>query len=170
MLANHFAWKNKFLVNNACIVKNVRQHALVFQLASLSAGVERMGFSTDRTSVCFLGQNINPGFVSCMAYTAFPSLKQNLTELCCSYKSAMRKSQMVLNMHNNKHPLGSNVKGCGFKTHQTDSEDSSTTAPRDRKLYYVPGPSGKFGICLVHLRTCTFIAVVVMSCVFCLAI
>jgi hypothetical protein len=40
-------------------------------------------------------------------YAVFPSLKQNLPEMHCSFKSSNRKSQIALNMHNNKHPLGS---------------------------------------------------------------
>jgi hypothetical protein len=34
-----------------------------------------------------------------------------------SLKSAIRKSQIALNMHNNKHPLRSNAKGYSSKTH-----------------------------------------------------
>lgn len=77
MLVNHFAWKNELLVNSACTVKNILQRTQMFWLISLPAGVERMGFPTARIAVWFLGHNINPGFVFCMANTVFPSLKQN---------------------------------------------------------------------------------------------
>jgi hypothetical protein len=77
MLVNHLAWKNELLLNSACTVKIVHQHALMFWHLSFPAGVERMEFPTARTAVWFLGRNVIPGFVSCMANAVFPSLKQN---------------------------------------------------------------------------------------------
>jgi len=49
----------------------------MFWLVWLPADVERMGFPTAWTAVWFLGHNVNPGFVSFMTNTVFPSLKQN---------------------------------------------------------------------------------------------
>jgi hypothetical protein len=34
--------------------------------------------------------------------------------------------------------FGSTAEGYEGKTHKTDSEDSDTTVPSDRKLYYLP--------------------------------
>jgi hypothetical protein len=39
--------------------------------------------------------------------------------------------------YNNEHSLRSNTKGYGGKTHQTDSQNSDTTAPSGRELYYL---------------------------------
>jgi hypothetical protein len=39
--------------------------------------------------------------------------------------------------NNNKHSLRSNTKGYGGKTHYTDSQNSDTTAPSGRELYYL---------------------------------
>jgi hypothetical protein len=39
--------------------------------------------------------------------------------------------------YNNKHSLRSNTKGYGSKTHQTDSQNSNTTAPSRRELYHL---------------------------------
>jgi len=60
----------------------------------------------------------------------------------------------MLNTHN-KHPLRSNAERYGNKTQKTDSEDSETTTPSGRKLYYFPfsvlvaspGTSGYTFIC-----------------------
>jgi hypothetical protein len=38
--------------------------------------------------------------------------------------------------YNNKHLLRSNIKGYGSKTHQTDLQNSDTTAPSGRELYH----------------------------------
>jgi hypothetical protein len=75
--------------------------------------------------------------ISCISDAVFPSLKQNLTQMCWSFKSAIRKLQIVLNMHKNKCPLRSNAEGYGSKTHYTYIEYSNTTAPSCRKLYYL---------------------------------
>jgi len=40
-------------------------------------------------------------------------------------------------INNNKHLLGSNTKGYGGKTHETDSQNSHTTAPSGRELYHL---------------------------------
>jgi len=40
-------------------------------------------------------------------------------------------------MHNNEHPLQSNTKGYGCKTHYNVSQDSDTIAHSGRKLYYL---------------------------------
>jgi hypothetical protein len=42
-----------------------------------------------------------------------------------------------INNNNNKHSLRSNTKGYGGKSHQTDSQNSDTTAPSGRELYHL---------------------------------
>jgi hypothetical protein len=37
--------------------------------------------------------------------------------------------------YNNKHSLGSNTKGCGGKTHYTDSQNNDATASSGKELY-----------------------------------
>jgi hypothetical protein len=59
--------------------------------------------------------------------------------------------------YNNKHSLRSNTKGYGGKTHQTDSQNSDTTAPSGRELYHLQfslqGASPEsFGYSLVYLH------------------
>jgi len=39
--------------------------------------------------------------------------------------------------NNNKHSLRSSTKGCGGKTHQSDSQNSDTTTPSGRQLYHL---------------------------------
>jgi hypothetical protein len=39
--------------------------------------------------------------------------------------------------NNNKHTLRSNTKGYGGRTHRTDSQNSDTTAPSGRDIYYM---------------------------------
>jgi hypothetical protein len=39
--------------------------------------------------------------------------------------------------NNNKRSLKSNIKGYDGKTHQTDSQNSDTTAPKGRELYHL---------------------------------
>jgi hypothetical protein len=46
----------------------------------------------------------------------------------CFCKSSIGELLIILNMHNNEHPLSSNTKGYGCKTHQTASQDSDTIA------------------------------------------
>jgi hypothetical protein len=43
----------------------------------------------------------------------------------------------VDNEINNKHSLRSDAKGCGGKTHYTDSQNSNTTALSSRELYHL---------------------------------
>jgi hypothetical protein len=57
---------------------------------------------------------------------------------------------------NNKHSLRSNTKGYGGKTHYTDSQNSSTTAPSGRKLYHLQfslqvASLGTFGYTLIYV-------------------
>jgi hypothetical protein len=77
-------------------------------------------------------------------------LKRNLMQLHFFFKSTIRKLQITFNMHNGKHTLRSGEEGYG----STDSEDSSTTAPGGRKLYYLPflvlaASLGTFGYALI---------------------
>jgi hypothetical protein len=54
------------------------------------------------------------------------------------YPEVSGLSHNKINSHNNnKHSLRSNTKGCGGKTHYTDSRNSDTTASRGRKLYHL---------------------------------
>jgi hypothetical protein len=39
--------------------------------------------------------------------------------------------------YNTKHSLRSNTKSYGGKTHETDSQNSDTTAPSGRELYHL---------------------------------
>jgi hypothetical protein len=48
-----------------------------------------------------------------------------------------RVDNEINNKNNNKHSLRSNTKGYGGKTHQTDKQNSDTTAPNGRKLYHL---------------------------------
>jgi hypothetical protein len=60
-----------------------------------------------------------------------------------------------INNSNNKHSLRSNTKGHVSKTHLTDSQNSATTAPSGRDLYYLQfslqaASLETFGYTLVH--------------------
>jgi hypothetical protein len=57
-----------------------------------------------------------------------PSLKENLRQMRCSFKSSIVNSLIARNTHNNKHRFRSNAEGCGC-----------------RLLLAVLGPSGEFG-------------------------
>jgi len=67
-------------------------------------------------------------------HCSLPDLKQNLTQMCCSF---LRKLRTSFNSHNNTHPLRRNAEFYDYKTYYTDSEDSDAMAPGGRKLYYV---------------------------------
>jgi hypothetical protein len=53
------------------------------------------------------------------------------------YPKVSGLSHNDINNDNNKHSLRSNTKGYGGKTHQTDSQNSDTTAPSGRELYHL---------------------------------
>jgi hypothetical protein len=67
-------------------------------------------------------------------HCSLPDLKQNLTQMCCSF---LRKLWTPFNSHNNTHPLRRNAEFCDYKTYYTDSDDSDAMAPSGRMLYYV---------------------------------
>jgi hypothetical protein len=50
---------------------------------------------------CFWVIALNPDFVSCVLDAFFPSLKQNVMQMCCFFKSAIKKWWITLNMQNN---------------------------------------------------------------------
>jgi hypothetical protein len=63
--------------------------------------------------------------------------------------------------NNNKYSLRNNTKGYGGKTHQTDSQNSDTTAPSGRELYHLQfslqaASPETFGYTLVHGTYRTF--------------
>ena len=61
-------------------------------------------------------------------------LKWNVMLTQHSFKLAIRKSWIRLNMHGHKHPLRENAWGYWCESYQTDSDGSHTTAPSGRKL------------------------------------
>jgi hypothetical protein len=58
-------------------------------------------------------------------------------QMCNSFKSAIRKSQIRLYMHGHKHPLRENTWGYWCETYWTASDGSHTTASSGRNLYYL---------------------------------
>jgi hypothetical protein len=60
MLVNRLAWMN-LVINKALQLKCQRAHHIQLCLTSLFSHVEKTGFSTERTCVCFLGDS-NHGF------------------------------------------------------------------------------------------------------------
>jgi hypothetical protein len=108
MLVNHLAWRNKFLINNTLAVKKDNQ-----QSSWCSTWLAQIQKSVLRTAL-----SLKAVFsTSCTSDTVFLSMKQNLTQMCCSFKSAIRKLWITLNTHNNTHPLTRNAEGYGGKTH-----------------------------------------------------
>jgi hypothetical protein len=62
--------------------------------------------------------------------------------------------------YNNKHSLRNNTKGYGGKSHYTDSQNSATTASRDRELYHFQfslqaASPETFGYTLIYYHTTT---------------
>lgn len=55
--------------------------------------------------------------ISRVSDSVFPSLKQNLTQMCCSFKSAITKSWIALDTHKNKHTLRATQRVMVEKTH-----------------------------------------------------
>jgi hypothetical protein len=53
------------------------------------------------------------------------------------YPKVSGLSHKEIYAYKNKHPLRSNTKGYGGKTHYTESQNSDTTAPSGRKLYHL---------------------------------
>jgi hypothetical protein len=53
------------------------------------------------------------------------------------YPNISGLSHNEINNNKNKHSLRSNIKVQGGKTHYTDSQNSDTTAPSGRELYYL---------------------------------
>ena len=49
----------------------------------------------------------------------YPSLRLNLTLVCCSFKPSIVNAKFALKTLNNKHQLRSNAEGCGYLTRQT---------------------------------------------------
>jgi hypothetical protein len=100
MLVHRLAWRNKFLVNSAITVKKHYHHALDI----------RPKFSqVCHSKVRVLPMALSPEAVlsiSCVSDAVFPSLKQNFTQMLCSFKSAYNRKSL-----NNKHSLRSNTKG-----------------------------------------------------------
>jgi hypothetical protein len=75
--------------------------------------------------------------------------------LCLNRGSIQKFPDWVDNeINNNKHSLRSNTKGYGGKTHESDLQNSDTTAPSGRELYHLqfslqPANPGTFGYTLV---------------------
>jgi hypothetical protein len=53
------------------------------------------------------------------------------------YPNVSGLSRNEIYAYNNKHSLRSNTKSYGGKSHQTDSQNSDTTAPSGRELYHL---------------------------------
>jgi hypothetical protein len=60
-----------------------------------------------------------------------------LSQRITIYEDISKSFQTDINSNNNKHSLRSNTKGYGDKIHQTDSQNSNTTAPSGRELYHL---------------------------------
>jgi hypothetical protein len=54
--------------------------------------------------------------ISCIPDALYQSLKNNLMHMHCSFKSAIRKSEIALTTHD-AHPLRTNTEGYASKTH-----------------------------------------------------
>jgi hypothetical protein len=81
MLVHRLAWRNKFLVNNALRVKKDHQHALRVRPDLIQASKVRV-----------LPVELSPKAVlsiSCVSDAVFASLKQNFTQMLCTFKSAI---------------------------------------------------------------------------------
>jgi hypothetical protein len=111
MLVHSLAWRNRFLVNNALTVKKDRQHVLnVRPTFESREPFKSLCSPHDISAKAVLS-------ISCVSDAVFLSLEQNFMEMRCSFKSAIGKSWIAFNTHNNKHPLRSNTKDYGGKAH-----------------------------------------------------
>lgn len=91
-------------------------------LASLSMDMDRECFSADMNDIWLLHHNRKPRL--CLAHfrCRYLSMKWKLMQMHCSFKSAIRKSQTALHLHEDKHLLGHVAEVCGRKIHWTNAE------------------------------------------------
>ena len=76
---------------------------------------------------------VHPRFVSCISNVVISGLQQKFMQMCCSFRSAIRKSKIILNT-NNKYLLRANAEGYSCKTH---SIDSNYKAPSGKKVQHL---------------------------------
>jgi hypothetical protein len=102
---------DEVLINDVLKDKNSTNMLLMFDLmSSLSSDMKKTQvFYCDD---CWL-VTANPAFIYCIYAAVFPTLKQNVMQVLCYFKSVTRKSQMALHRHNHKHPMRCNAQHYG---------------------------------------------------------
>jgi hypothetical protein len=127
-------------MNNALVGKQDHQHAPDVQsdLPHCVCTWKGWIFSLRGLLFVFWVITVTLVFFSCVSDAVFPSLKENLKQRHCFFKSAFRKSWFPLNMHSSEHTLRSNAEGYGCRIPCTDSQDSDTTVCSGRNLCYLP--------------------------------
>ena len=100
--------------------------------------------------------NVN---TSCVSNAVFLSSKQNETQVCCPFKSGIRKSQITLHAHNCNHLLRRNLEVCGSKTHCATHKMAIpyhlVARPALLAVRSLRGEFGKFHMCLHIEVQCT---------------
>ena len=136
VMVNHLAYSNKLLMNSDLLVKQDHQHAPYVQ-TDLPHCVwiwRGWGLPLKRPLFGIWVITVYPGFLSCVCDAFFPSLKENLKQRHCFFKSAFRKSLRI------------SAEGYGCKIPYTGLEDSGTTEYSGRNLILaIPVPLNKPG-------------------------
>jgi hypothetical protein len=97
---NRFAWGNKFLMNSVITFQKrstCSWYTVWFSVYCVD--VVGTGFCNGRAAVWFLVFNSNSAFLFCSSDAVLQSLKQNLTQVCCSFISAFGKWQIALTVN-----------------------------------------------------------------------